>query len=48
MLEDGSGRCQVDPRGAEIHAAHQETRTQGDRRTTEHILLKGDSSICPG
>ncbi|MBK9326896.1 MAG: hypothetical protein IPN00_11390 [Hydrogenophilales bacterium] len=48
MLEDGSGRCQVDPRGAEIHAAHQETRTQGDRRTTEHILLKGDSLYALG
>ncbi len=42
LLEDVSGRCEIDPLGAEILTSHKETRTEGDERHTEHLLLKGD------
>ena len=42
LLEDASGRCEIDPVGAEILTTHKETRTQGDERHTEYLLLKGD------
>lgn len=48
LLDDGSGSCEIDPRGAEIHTTHKETRTLGDRRTTEYILLKGDRLYALG
>jgi len=41
-LDDESGRCELDPASAEILTTHQETRTQGDERHSEHVLLKGD------
>lgn len=47
-LADDSGVCEIDPRGAEIHTAHKETRTLGDQRTTEWILLKGDRLYALG
>lgn len=42
LLDDGSGRCLVDPAGAEVLSSHVETREAGDRRYTEHLLLEGD------
>jgi hypothetical protein len=47
-LDDASGRCELDPVGAEILTTHQETRTQGDERHTEHLLLKGDALYALG
>jgi hypothetical protein len=48
FLADDSGRCEVDPVGAEILTTHQETRTQGDERHTESVLLKGDRLYALG
>lgn len=48
VLADDSGACEIDPQGAEIHTSHKETRTVGDRRTTEWILLKGDRLYALG
>ncbi len=47
-LEDDSGRCEVDPVGAEILTTHKEIRTQGDERHTEYVLLKGDRLYALG
>jgi len=41
-LDDGSGVCELDPRGVEILTTHEETRTEGDVRHVEQVLLKGD------
>ncbi|GAB4121945.1 MAG: hypothetical protein Fur0040_02330 [Sideroxydans sp.] len=41
-LDDGSGRCVVDPAGAEIVTRHQETWRQGNERYTEWTLLPND------
>jgi len=48
ILDDGSGRCEIDPLGAEIVTTHKEIRTQGDRRYTEYLLLKGDRLYALG
>jgi hypothetical protein len=48
ILDDDSGRCEVDPSGAEILTTHKETRAQGDRRYTEYVLLKGDRLYALG
>lgn len=48
LLDDGSGRCLVDPAGAEIFTSHVETRETGDRRYTEHLLLEGDRLYALG
>lgn len=42
LLDDGTGRCLVDPDGAEVLTSHVETREAGDKRYTEHLLLEGD------
>lgn len=47
-LEDESGRCEVDPAGAQILTTHKEIRTQGDQRQTEYVLLKGDRIYALG
>jgi hypothetical protein len=47
-LDDDSGRCELDPVGAEILTTHQETRTQDDQRYTEHVLLKGEPLYALG
>ncbi len=47
-LVDDSGRCEIDPVGAEILTTHKETRTQGDERQTEYVLLKGDRLYALG
>jgi len=48
ILDDGSGRCELDPVGAEILTTHKETRTQGDERHSESVLLKGDRLYALG
>lgn len=47
-LEDETGRCEVDPVGAQILTTHKEIRTQGDQRQTEYVLLKGDRIYALG
>ena len=42
LLDDGSGRCLIDPAGAEILAPRRDTYTSGDRRVEEELLLAGD------
>jgi hypothetical protein len=42
VLDDGSGRCVVDPAGAEILTMHKDTWSQGDYRYTEWKLLNID------
>ena len=41
-LDDGSGRCEIDPEGAEVLTTHSETRTVGDQQHIEEVLLAGD------
>ncbi len=48
ILADASGRCEIDPVGAEILTTHKETRTQGDQRYTEYLLLQGDRLYALG
>jgi hypothetical protein len=47
-LDDGSGRCTLDPDGARIHSRHKETRQVGDLRHTEWVLLQGDTLYAIG
>lgn len=47
-LDDGSGLCEIDPRGAEIFSNHVETRTEGEYRHSETVLLAGDSLYVLG
>lgn len=42
LLMDDSGRCVVDPRGAEIISRHKDTWQRGEERYTEWTLLKDD------
>ncbi len=42
VLDDSSGLCEIDPEGAEVLTTHSETRTVGDLRHIEEILLAGD------
>ncbi len=48
MLEDETGRCVVDPNGAEILTQHKETWTKSDYRYTEWLLLHVDSIYTIG
>lgn len=48
LLDDGSGRCALDPQGARILTQHRETREVGDRRYTEELLLSGDRLYAIG
>lgn len=47
-LEDGSGRCTLEPAGAHIQTTHREVRRDGDLRHTEEILLKDDRLYAIG
>lgn len=47
-LEDGSGRCVLEPAGAHIQTSHREVRREGDLRHTEEILLKDDALYAIG
>lgn len=48
MLEDASGRCLVDPSGAEILTQHKETWIKFDYRYSEWLLLKEDRIYALG
>ncbi len=48
VLEDRSGRCTLDPSGAQIYTRHKEVRQEEDMRYTEHLLLKGDALYAIG
>lgn len=48
LLDDASGRCEIDPEDAQVITAHKEIRTQGDERYTEYLLLKGDRLYALG
>lgn len=47
-LDDGSGRCLVDPEGAEVVGAHRRTWYSGDYRHVEDQLLANDSLYVIG
>lgn len=47
-LDDGSGLCRLDPRGAEILTTHVEVRVEGELRYTEEVLLKDDRLYALG
>ena len=48
ILQDASGRCVVDPAGAEILTMHKDTWRQGEYRYTEWKLLDIDSLYAIG
>jgi hypothetical protein len=48
LLDDGSGRCLLDPIGAEVLSERKETYVQGDEKTVEEILLAGDRLYALG
>ncbi|MFZ5510239.1 MAG: hypothetical protein ACOZCP_09305 [Pseudomonadota bacterium] len=48
LLDDGSGRCLVDPEGAEILVRNKDTWHQGERRYTQWLLLAGDPIYALG
>lgn len=48
LLRDDSGRCIIDPDGAEITTSHKRVWTEGDERYTEWLLLPGDRLYAIG
>ncbi|MCC6472399.1 MAG: hypothetical protein IT514_01515 [Burkholderiales bacterium] len=48
LLDDGTGRCVVDPVGAEIHSSRKDTWESGDYRTTEWTILEGEPVYAIG
>jgi len=47
-LDDGSGRCVIDPRGAEIVTRHKDTWQAGGHRYTEWKLIRNDPLYALG
>jgi hypothetical protein len=48
VLDDGSGRCLIDPIDAEIVTTRSETYTTGDSKVEEELLLAGDRLYALG
>lgn len=48
LLDDGTGRCLIDPEGAEIFSSRKETYTYGDSRVVEELLLAEDTLYALG
>ena len=48
ILDDGTGRCSVDPAGAEITSVHKSEWTEYDVRYTEYLLLPDDAVYALG
>jgi hypothetical protein len=48
LIDDGSGKCVVNPQGAEILTRHKESWTKGDYRYTEWKLLDIDTIYALG
>lgn len=40
VIRDATGKCVIDPEGAEVICAHKQTWTKGDRRYVEWLLVK--------
>ena len=47
-IDDGSGRCVVDPGGAEVLSRRKETRQVGDWRHVEYLLLQDEPLYALG
>lgn len=48
LIQDDSGACTLDPEGAEILPARNETWEQGDQRYTQALILPGESLVALG
>jgi len=48
LLDDGSGKCLVDPEGAEVHTRHYRMWGDGSARKREWIIQAGDSLYVIG
>jgi hypothetical protein len=48
LIDDGTGRCIVDPQGAEILTRHKDSWTKGDYRYTEWRLIDIDTIYALG
>lgn len=48
VLDDGSGRCLLDPIGAEVLTSRKERHTTGDSMVEEELLLAGDRLYALG
>lgn len=48
LLDDGSGRCLLDPVGADIRSGRKETYRSGDSKVEEELLLAGDRLYALG
>jgi len=48
LIDDGTGKCVIDPQGAEILTRHKESWTKGDYRYTEWKLLDIDTIYALG
>lgn len=48
VIDDGSGRCLIDPAGADITTTRKETYTEGDNRIEEELLLAEDTLYAIG
>jgi len=47
-LEDGSGQCLVDPAGAEILVAREDTWSEGDHRYRQRLIQEGEAVYVLG
>lgn len=48
VLRDASGRCTIDPHGAEVSCAHEHSWTEGSMRYTEWCIEEGDPLYALG
>ena len=48
LIDDGSGRCLIDPVGAEVRTGRKETYRSGDSKVEEELLLAGDRLYALG
>lgn len=48
ILEDGTGRCIIDPVGADIKSRHSECWTEGDMQYTESVILENEPLYAIG
>ncbi|MFM1908120.1 MAG: hypothetical protein RLZZ591_1797 [Pseudomonadota bacterium] len=48
LIDDGTGRCTVDPEGADVLPQNSETWTQGERRYTQALILPGEQLYILG
>jgi hypothetical protein len=48
LLDDGTGKCMVDPEGAEVHTHHYRQWVDGQNRKQEWIIQSGDNLYVIG